>query len=111
MTTTSSLETHEIKREGILTSFNPLKNCGTISSRTGMKVESFFFHSARVTYSEVELNQIGIGLWTRFRVSAVKPRPGDYRHAIDIELFAENPSLNGAMDALSGKTSSTEAGQ
>jgi hypothetical protein len=102
MNTTSSVEVPEV-REGVLTSFNPLKNCGTLTVRMGTKVESFFFHAAKLTYCEVEINEIRIGLWARFRVSEVPPRPGNFRHAIDVELYIQNPALVTVMEILSGK--------
>jgi len=109
MTNTSS--SVQEKRGGILTSFNPLKSCGTITTRTGTTVESFFFHATRLIHSEVEVNEIRIGLWARFRVSEVPPKPGTFPHATHIELYLANPTLVGGMDALAGKTSSTEVSQ
>ena len=107
MTTTSNE-----KLEGVIGSYNPAKTCGVLFTRNNvtMAVDKYFFHVARLIISEVDIPDITIGMFVRFRVSEVSPKPGNFRHAIDVELFIQNSALAGAMDALVGKTS-TEVSQ
>src|ERR1700731_139094 len=100
MTTTSNE-----KLKGMIGSYNPAKTCGVLFTRNNvtMAVEKYFFHVARLIISEVDIVDIQVGMFVRFRVSEVRPKPGNFPHAIDVELFLENPALASVMDTLAGK--------
>ncbi|HXM97161.1 MAG TPA: hypothetical protein VN982_01665 [Candidatus Dormibacteraeota bacterium] len=103
MTTTSNATSNE-KLEGLVGSYNPAKTCGVLFTRNNvtMAVEKYFFHIARLIISEVDITNIQVGMFVRFRASEVPPSPGNFRHAIDVELFVQNPTLVGATNALAG---------
>jgi hypothetical protein len=75
--------------EGYITLFTASRQIGTISSRDANgKIRQFFFHTARIISSDVELRDVGVGMFVRFDISTVPVKQGNLPTAINIELSA-----------------------
>jgi cold shock CspA family protein len=98
-----------MRQRGIIDFYNPSKSIGFISVRTpgaakGVSITRYFFHTSRITSFEIDYT-IEVGDFVEFDISTRDPKPGNERAAVNIHVFAKEPTpvvTAGVADALAG---------
>ena len=105
------METHTSKYIGSITHFDPKRGYGFLSSRQADgQVLTFFFHVARVVFSQVEPSEIRVGHFARF-ISGGRPKSGGNTAAWEVEIFIEHPhtlEARSGVEQLAGKSEPKE---